>query len=98
MTYFVIHLNNFEDLLIQRYTLIMAIKVINISVQIIVTAVIYAIMLWLFDYVFEDISAFGWRQLLQGLIFAVIFVPISNWMSKRDKNMGNNRGYIKKKE
>ena len=55
-------------------------------------------MLWLFDYVFEDISAFDWRQLLQGLIFAVIFVPISNWMSKRDKNMGNNRGYIKKKE
>ena len=55
-------------------------------------------MLWLFDYVFEDISAFGWRPLLQGLIFAVIFVPISNWMSKRDKNMENNRGYIKKKE
>ena len=58
-------------------------KILKIVVQIVVTAIIYTITLWLFGYIFDGISAFDWMLLLQGLIFSIIFVPFSNWMSRR---------------
>ena len=60
-------------------------RIIAVLVHIIAVAIIYTLVLWLFNYIFDGNSAFGWTLMLQGLTFAVIYVPFSNWMSRRRK-------------
>lgn len=60
-------------------------KVLMFCVQVIVTAIIYYVVLWLFHYISKDETVFDWADLVQALIFAIIFVPLSNWAQHRKK-------------
>ncbi len=60
-------------------------KILMFCTQVIVTAIVYFVLLWLFHYIFEKETAFDWADLVQALIFAIIFVPISNWINRRKK-------------
>lgn len=58
-------------------------KILNFIIQVIETAVIYIVILWLFNIIFDKDYSFGWSLLLQGVIFSLIFVPISRWSTRK---------------
>lgn len=57
-------------------------SVLDFVIQVVVTAVIYACILWLFDGIFDHEWAFSVELLVQSAVFAILFVPLSRWMTK----------------
>ncbi len=60
-------------------------KVLSFIVQVVVTAVVFTFLVWLFGYIFDHVSTFDWGLLFQGAVFAIIYVPFSNWIASRRK-------------
>ncbi len=54
-------------------------------IQIIVTSIIYGVMVWLFNVIFDNDAAFRWSILLQAIIFALLYVPISHKLDSNNK-------------
>ncbi len=57
--------------------------ILSIVVQLTVMTILYTFAMWLLGVLFEHTSTFGWNLIIQGMIFSVIFVPISMWLNKR---------------
>ena len=57
-------------------------KILNVVVQVVVMAVMYCVVMWLLNGIFDHEWAFTYRLLLQGLVFAILYVPASIRMSR----------------
>lgn len=52
--------------------------------QVVVTTILYTASLYLWYLFDHGIKEFDWSLLVQGLLFSVLFVPFSNWWSKKN--------------
>lgn len=59
-------------------------KILNFVVYVVFMAVMYCVVMWLLNGIFEHEWAFTGRLLMQGLVFAIVYVPFSRWMSKKE--------------
>ncbi len=60
-------------------------KIITFILQVITVTACFTICMWLFNVVFDKESAFNVEMLLQGLVFSIIYVPLSSWWSARSR-------------
>lgn len=51
--------------------------------QVIVTAIIYTVCLYLWYLLDHGIKEFDWTLIVQGLLFSILYVPFSNWWNKK---------------
>lgn len=58
-------------------------KAFTFALQVIATMIIYTSVLYLWYLIDHGIKTFDWSLLVQGLIFSLIYVPFSNWWTKR---------------
>lgn len=54
-------------------------RILTFMTQVVVTTLVMAALLWLFDIIFHESVAFDWGVLLQAFIFAIIYVPLASW-------------------
>ncbi len=66
-----------------KKTLIFIVTVIVFIVTVIVLAIIFSFVYWLIGLIFHGDSTFDWTTLIQGLIFALIYVPLARYMRKK---------------
>lgn len=59
--------------------------IIYIASQILATTLCYTVIMWLLQVIFDKSTSFTFGLLIQGLIFAILYVPLSLWLSKRRK-------------
>lgn len=57
----------------------MAKKILKFIFQVITTAVLFSAVYWLFKVIFDKTYSFSYEYLLQGLIFAIMYVPLMRW-------------------
>ena len=53
------------------------------TLQVIVIAIIFTALLYLWYLIDHGIKEFDWSLLAQGLLFSIIYVPLTNWWNKR---------------
>ncbi len=51
--------------------------IISVVVEMIVTALIFTGLMWAFGAIFDKKTGFDWSLLVQGALFAVIYVPFA---------------------
>lgn len=51
--------------------------------QVIVTAIIYTVCLYLWYLLDHGVKEFDWTLIVQGLLFSILYVPFSNWWNKK---------------
>lgn len=58
-------------------------KVLNFIIQGIATAMIYALIIWLFNAIFDKEYGFTWSMTAQSLMFSILFTPLSIFLNNR---------------
>lgn len=64
-------------------------KVAIFAIQIIVATIIFDACMYVFNLIDHGTKDFDWTLLIQGLIFAIIYVPFSNWWTKKKSQKAN---------
>lgn len=61
-------------------------KIATFAFQVIVTTIIFTVLSYLLNLISDGIKEFDWNLLVQGFIFAILYIPLSSWwMVKRSK-------------
>lgn len=61
-------------------------KAITFVIQVLATTIIFTVCLYLWYLIDHGIKEFDWSLLVQGLLFSLLFVPVTNyWNSKKSK-------------
>ncbi len=58
-------------------------KAATFAFQVIVTTVIYTACLYLWYLIDHGIKEFDWSLLVQGLLFSILYLPLSSWWNKK---------------
>lgn len=61
-------------------------KILTFIMQVLVAMIGFTACMWLFQVIFDKESGFSIELLVQGLIFAIIYVPLAPWISKCKNN------------
>ncbi|GEM_PF-3111020 len=58
-------------------------KAITLVVQVLATTIIFTVCLYLWYLIDHGIKEFDWSLLVQGLLFSLLFVPVTNYWNKK---------------
>lgn len=58
-------------------------KIFGVADRVIFLTVLYVLVTWIFDWIFDGDSKFNPMNIVQGLVFSIIYLPIVHWIYKR---------------
>ncbi len=58
-------------------------KIFGVTVRVIFLTVLFVLVTWIFNWIFDGDSKFNPMNIVEGLVFAIIYLPIGSWIYKR---------------